>query len=127
MIAQSPLESPPPKAAENRKDADPEVPAVTKAVPAESADSAAPAAPAAGGQGRVLDDVTFIKEIKHSTQGAWYQYDVLLDAAIYGWSYMLDSADYMATADLINISEVTTADLGIDNTNVTASYNRHGS
>ena len=54
-----------------------------------------------------IDDVTFIRDIKHIQSGPWHQYDVLLAAQGYGWDYMISSADYMAAADLENISQVT--------------------
>ena len=54
-----------------------------------------------------LNDITFIREIKHITAGPWHQYDVLLAARGYGWDMMKDWADYMSGADLEHISQVT--------------------
>nr|WP_240187016.1 hypothetical protein [Streptococcus lutetiensis] len=34
----------------------------------------------------VLDDDSYIQEIRHSSQEAWHQYDVLLAARGYGWN-----------------------------------------
>ncbi|WP_455679332.1 hypothetical protein [Streptococcus sp.] len=55
----------------------------------------------------VLDDDSYIQEIRHSSQEAWHQYDVLLAARGYGWDAMVDWANYMSEADLMNISTVT--------------------
>ena len=73
-----------------------------------------------------LDDITFIREIKHITAGPWHQYDVLLAARGYGWDMMKDWADYMAEADLEHISEVTTGSLGVQNKDITNSYTNNG-
>lgn len=74
-----------------------------------------------------LEDVTFIKAIKHTVLpgNVWHQYDVLLDAGNYGWDYMKDWADYMAEADLENVSQVETGTLGGSKQNVTESYTAH--
>lgn len=58
----------------------------------------------------MLDDISFIQEMKH-IHGAWQQYDVLLAARGYGWDYMVDSAAYMESADLDDISTVTVAEM----------------
>lgn len=47
-----------------------------------------------------LDDVTFIREIRHIKCGAWEQYDVLLEARGYGWEDMKVWAEYMSKNDL---------------------------
>lgn len=86
-----------------------------KKTPAPSADAEAPhtaapqAAEAAVPEER-LDDVSFIKEMRH-TKGPWQKYDVLLDARGYGWDYMVDSAAYMASADLDAVSTLTVAEM----------------
>lgn len=36
-----------------------------------------------------IDDVTFIRDIKHIPSVPWHQYDVLLAAQGYGWDYMI--------------------------------------
>lgn len=54
-----------------------------------------------------LDDKSFIKELKHFSDGTWHQYDILLDARPYGWDYMIDSAEYMNQIALENIGTVT--------------------
>ena len=61
-------------------------------------------------QDEMLDDVSYIKEIKH-IYGSWHQYDILLAASGYGWDYMVDTAAYMESADLDNISTITTAEM----------------
>ena len=73
-----------------------------------------------------LDDITFIREIKHITSGPWHQYDVLLAARGYGWDMMKDWADYMSDADLEHISQVTTSSLGAQEKDVTKSYTDNG-
>lgn len=74
-----------------------------------------------------LDDITFIREMKHMPAGPWHQYDVLLAAQGYGWDMMKDWADYMAEADLEHISQVTTGSLGVQERDITASYSNSGS
>ena len=59
-----------------------------------------------------LDDITFIRDIKHFQAGPWHQYDVLLAARGYGWDMMIDWADYMSVSDLGHISQVTTGYMG---------------
>ena len=73
-----------------------------------------------------LDDITFIREIKHITSGPWHQYDVLLAARGYGWDMMKDWADYMSDADLEHISQVTTGSLGVQEKDITKSYADNG-
>lgn len=71
-----------------------------------------------------LDDITFIKDMKHFVNGPWHQYDVLLDARGYGWKDMLMWADYLSEADISNISEVEIAGIGgAEATNITDLYN----
>ena len=100
-------------------------------VPAAPAPAAAPApkaapAPAPRQDAAVLDDITFIRELKHIPAGPWHQYDILLLARPYGWDTMLDWADYMAGADLTNISQVTSAPIvGGPETDLTDSYQAH--
>jgi hypothetical protein len=74
-----------------------------------------------------LDDITFIRNIKHIPAGPWHQYDVLLAARGYGWDMMKDWADYMADADLEHISQVTLGSLGAQEKDITASYSSNGS
>ena len=58
----------------------------------------------------MLNDVSYIQEMKH-IRGAWQQYDILLAASGYGWTYMVDCAAYMESADLDGISTVTVAEM----------------
>ena len=76
--------------------------------------------------GEPLDDLTFIRELRHLSQGPWHQYDVLLDARGYGWDTMLDWADYLAQADLEHVDQVTVSALGAQEQNITDSYASHG-
>lgn len=71
-----------------------------------------------------IDDVTFIRDIKHIPSGPWHQYYVLLAAQGYGWDYMISSADYMAAADLENISQVTSGFIDSEDTDITELYKR---
>lgn len=73
-----------------------------------------------------LDDITFIRDMKHISTGPWHQYDVLLAARGYGWDMMKDWADYMAEADLEHISQVTTGSLGMQEKDITKSYTDNG-
>ena len=73
-----------------------------------------------------LDDITFIREIRHISADPWHQYDVLLAARGYGWDNMKFWADYMSEADLDHISQVTTGSLGGQEKDITASYQKHG-
>lgn len=72
-----------------------------------------------------LDDVTYISNIKHIS-GAWQQYDVLMAARGYGWAYMLSSADYLAEADLDNISEVESGNMNSPGMNMTEAFTKNG-
>ena len=73
-----------------------------------------------------IDDITFIQEIRHLSTGPWQQYDILLAASPYGWAYMLDSAQYLAHADLEGISEVQIGDLHQQKTDVTQAFRNSG-
>ncbi len=72
------------------------------------------------------DNKTFVKAINHVQSGHWHQYDVLLDARIYGWDFMKEWADYVINADLENISEVTTGSLALEDKNITKSFEANG-
>lgn len=69
---------------------------------------------------KYLDDVTYIRDIKHIKSGPWHQYDVLLAARGYGWEAMISWADYMAASDLAEVHQVTA---GSDE-DITESYKR---
>lgn len=78
--------------------------------------------------GEVLDDITYIRDIKHTRTKAWHQYDVLLEARGYGWDMMIYWADYMSQADLEHISQVTISPIvGVEEKDITKSYLKHGS
>jgi len=66
----------------------------------------------------MLDDVSYIQEIKHLYGDAgiafWKQYDVLLAAQHYGWETMVDWAAYMESADIDKIDSIIVADLADD-------------
>ena len=74
----------------------------------------------------MLDDVSFIAKSHHTMAGAWHQYDYLLAARGYGWSYMVSQADYMAKADLMDIGTVTTAEMAnMKETELIEEYREH--
>ena len=72
----------------------------------------------------ILDDITYIKDMKHITSGPWHQYDVLLEARGYGWDNMIEWADYMTETDLKHIDQVTVGALGAQERNITDSYSK---
>ena len=63
----------------------------------------------------MLDDISYIQEIKHQHGNAgnvvWQQYDILLAAQHYDWWTMVDWAAYMESADINMIESVVVADL----------------
>ena len=73
----------------------------------------------------MLDDVSYIQDMKH-IRGDWQQYDVLLAARGYGWTFMVDSAAYMEAADLDDISTVTVAEMAnMPGTELINDYRKH--
>lgn len=76
--------------------------------------------------GEYLDDITFIRDMKHAVSGPWHQYDVLLAARGYGWDFMVRWADYMASADISNISEVLAGELQGRMVNMTEQFRKNG-
>lgn len=62
----------------------------------------------------MLDDVSYIQEMKHlhgnDVNMVWQQYDFLLAAQHYDWYTMVDWASYMESADINNIESVVVAD-----------------
>lgn len=84
-------------------------------------------APQTGDTAEYIDDLTYIQEIKHSVIDPWHSYDILLAARGYGWEAMKDWADYMAGADLADVSQVTTSFfMGAKEDDVTESYIKNG-
>ena len=63
----------------------------------------------------MLDDTSYIQEIKHLHGNAgnvmWQQYDILLAAQHYDWETIVDWAAYMESADINMIESVVVADL----------------
>lgn len=74
----------------------------------------------------LLDDLSFIRDMKHTQSGPWHQYDVLIAARGYGWEMMLEHADYMKVADLENISEVVVGSIADSKTDLTEKYHQNG-
>ena len=75
----------------------------------------------------ILDDITYIRDMKHIPAEIWHQYDVLLEARGYGWDMMIAWADYMSQADLEHISQVTVSPIiGADEKDITESYSKNG-
>ena len=56
------------------------------------------------------EDPLYVEEIKHVMCGPWHQYDILLNLRGYGWSQMLEWADYVAGADFERVEELTAQD-----------------
>ena len=75
-----------------------------------------------------LDDITYIREMKHTMAGAWQQYDVLLAARGYGWEDMKSWAEYMSKNDLdISIGTLTVAEIiGAQETEMIEQYHSVG-
>jgi len=63
----------------------------------------------------MLDDISYIQEIKHLHENAgnvvWQQYDILLATQHYDWETIVDWAAYMESADINMIESVIVADL----------------
>ena len=66
----------------------------------------------------MLDDTSYIQEIKHLYGNVgnafWKQYDVLLATQHYGWETMVDWAAYMESTDIDKIDSLIVADLTDD-------------
>ena len=66
----------------------------------------------------MLDDVSYIQEMKHLYGNVgiafWQQYDILLATQPYGWETMVDWAAYMESADFDKIDSIIVADLTDD-------------
>ncbi len=75
-----------------------------------------------------LDDITYISEIKQipGVHGVWQQYDILIAARGYGWAYMVNSADYLTTADLEDISQVESGELFLMHRDLTDAFRKNG-
>ena len=102
-------------------------PAGQKPAASKPAEPKTPAAETKDGAEEFLDDVTFIQDMKKLMAGPWYQYDILLAARPYGWGYMLSTLDYIAGADLFNISEVVTGEMNMPKTsNIAETFNKGG-
>lgn len=58
----------------------------------------------------MLDDTSYIGEMKHLSGNVgfvlWQQYDILLAARPYGWETMVDWAAYMESADIDKIDSI---------------------
>lgn len=74
-----------------------------------------------------INDPTFIRAMRHSSEGPWIFYDIMLDVRGYGWETMLDWADYLAQADIDDISQVLSfSNASPDDLDVTESFHAHG-
>lgn len=66
----------------------------------------------------ILDDTSYIQEIKQLYGNAgivfWKQYDILLATQHYGWETMVNWAAYMESADIDKIDSLIVADLTDD-------------
>jgi len=67
----------------------------------------------------MLDDTSYILEMKHLYGNVgiafWQQYDILLATQPYGWDTMVDWAAYMESADIDKIDSIIVGDLNVDN------------
>ena len=67
----------------------------------------------------MLDDTSYIQEMKHLYGNVgiafWQQYDILLATQPYGWDTMVDWAAYMESADIDKIDSIIVGDLNVDN------------
>ena len=91
-----------------------------------SAKTASPAKPESL-PGEMIDDISYIREMKHTRCGVWHQYDVLLAARIYGWDTIIYLASYLKDSDLEHISEVTVSPmLGVEGKNITEEFMESG-
>lgn len=71
-----------------------------------------------------LDDLTYIKSVKHTPNGnVWHQYDIQLDARPYGWEDTIKWADYMASSDLSLVTQVSVCNIGATDYDITKEYN----
>ena len=73
-----------------------------------------------------LSETTYIAEMKH-TKGDWNQYDFLLATKGYGWDYMLDSAEYLARADLHGLQTVSFSPMPGSGEELIEEYKTYGS
>ena len=74
----------------------------------------------------MLDDVTFIRDMRSGMSGPWHQYDILLAARPYGWAAAVDWAAYMASADIHHIGTVTAGDLGFAGRELIDAFRENG-
>lgn len=75
----------------------------------------------------MLDDLSYIAKMEHTTEGAWQQYDVMLDAGGYGWNYMVDTAAYLEANELDDISQLSVALIsGADAQDLVEDYKNSG-
>ena len=73
-----------------------------------------------------IDDMSYIAELHHS-EGAWHQYDILLASQAYGWTYMLDSAEYVVRTELDQIGTVSVSSVfGAESTELIHEFNSVG-
>lgn len=78
--------------------------------------------PTPNNDSQTIDDLAYIKEIKHISSSPWHQYDILLASQNYGWNTMINWADYMSEADLQDISQVTTGAMGVPEIDISESF-----
>ena len=77
----------------------------------------------------MLDDVSYIREIKRQpftwSHATWQQYDILLAARPYWWEAMVDWAAYMETADIDGIESLTVNAPDEEETELAPEYNQN--
>ncbi|MCR5796028.1 MAG: hypothetical protein K6G61_11865 [Solobacterium sp.] len=75
----------------------------------------------------VIDDITFIQDMKHTKAGAWDRWDILLAASGYGWAYMIDTAAYLEGADLGPLHTLTASEMAnLPETELIKAYRESG-
>ena len=61
-------------------------------------------------QGGMPKGLCLVQDIRHSNRGVWHQYDVLLATRGYGWTDMVDWAEYFRSTDLYRFSTLVTTE-----------------
>ena len=75
----------------------------------------------------MLDDMSYIADMQHVSDGTWHQYDVLVAAGGYGWNYMVDSAAYLESDELDDISKLSVSMIsGAEEQDIIEDYKNSG-
>ena len=82
--------------------------------------------PNTAGQERIIDDVSYVRQIQHRVNAPWHRYDILLEARPYGWETAVDWADYLSGADIGNLGTLTVFDPGRGEAEMIDAYHKSG-